>query len=167
MKFFILILLAAAAGASGNHSQTIRALDLKAQPSADAASVAPLAVNTRVEILQRQGAWFQVKATNNTGWLRMLAVRPESTGGKSGGGLVALGHLVGGGSGNSAVATGVRGLNDEDLKNAKANPAELEKLTAQSAEPDAARHFAGEAGLAAKTIDYLPVAVAKPEAGAK
>ena len=91
MKYFILMLLAAAtvAVAAGEYSQTIRALDLKAQPSADAANVAALAENTRVEVLQRQGAWFQVKAANDSGWLRMLAVRPESTGGKSGAGMAA------------------------------------------------------------------------------
>ena len=163
MKSFCLMLFAAGtvAAAATEYGQTIRSTELKAQPSADAANVATLAEKTRVEVLSRKGAWFEVKAPDGNGWLRMLAVRSEAvpgaaTGGKSGGGLAALGHLVTGSASDTPVATGVRGLSEEDLQHAQANPAQFEKLQTLAVAAPQARQFAGKAQLQAQSVAYLP-----------
>ena len=46
----------------------IRATDLKAEPASDAASVAQLAENSRVDALERRGGWTRIKAGAAQGW---------------------------------------------------------------------------------------------------
>ena len=178
MKYFILILLAVcgAAVAATEYGLTIRAVELKAQPNADAASVATLPEKTRVEVLKRQGAWFEVKATGGNGWLRMLTVRGEGGGENaaeggakkpSGRGLSMLGSLVTTGTSGTPVATGVRGLSEEDLSHAQENPAELEKLQALASNPQEARKFAEQVKLKSQSIAYLPSGKTQAKGDAK
>jgi hypothetical protein len=58
-----------------------------------------------------------------------------------------------------AVA-GLRGLNDEDLKQAKFNAEELARMEALGVTATQARRFAGQSGLAAVNVPDLP----KPQA---
>lgn len=171
MKYLALLLLVAGTGAiaASQYSQTIRAVDLKALPSADAANIAALPEKAQVEVLKRQGAWFQVKAPAGSGWLRMLAVRGE--GGASelppakSGSMSGLRHLVGAASGESAVATGVRGLNEEDLAGAQPNPAELQALQEWASNAGEARKFADQAKLKPQTVAYLVAAATSKSRG--
>jgi hypothetical protein len=55
------------------------------------------------------------------------------------------------------VATGVRGLSEEDLKNPKPNPRELERLDQFSVSRDEARSFAESARLRDQQVEYLAV----------
>ena len=60
-------------------------------------------------------------------------------------------------SGNSTTATtGVRGLSEVDLQNAKPAPAELQKLDSFATAPADAQRFAAAEGLGSRTIGYLP-----------
>jgi hypothetical protein len=54
-----------------------------------------------------------------------------------------------------AVA-GLRGLNDEDLKQAKFNADELARMEAVNVSAAQARSFAGQSGLAAVNVPDLP-----------
>lgn len=175
MRYLILMLLLAcgAAIAATEYGETIRTIELKSGPDADAASVTTLAEKTKVEILKREGAWYQVKAASGSGWLRMLAVRGEAgaeqageAGAKKSGdkGFSSLRNMVTGSSG-SAVATGVRGLSEEDLKNAHPDPMELEKLKGMASNPTEARKFASQAKLKSQTVPYLAVTSAKDKQG--
>lgn len=175
MRYLILTLLlvCGAAIAATEYGETIRTIELKSGPDADASSVATLAEKTKVEILKREGAWYQVKAPSGSGWLRMLAVRgeagaeqPGEAGAKKSGdkGFSSLRNIVTGSSG-SAVATGVRGLSEEDLKNAHPDPMELEKLKALASNPTEARKFAGQAKLKSQTVPYFAVATVKDKKG--
>jgi hypothetical protein len=161
MKYSVLMVCALASSAAATeYGQTVSATDLKAQPSADAAALATLPQNTRVELLKRQGAWYEVKAANvaELGWLRMLNVRGEG-GAKSGGGgsgLAALSSMARTGSSGTAVATGVRGLSETDLSNARPDPAELRELEGFAADPQQAREFAAQVPLQAQSVQYLP-----------
>lgn len=162
MKYSLMILLVFAAAdvaVAAEYGQTIASSALKAQPTADAANLATLPQKTRVELLKRQGAWYEVKTANvaAAGWLRMLNVRAEG-GAKpsSGSGLAALSSVVHTGSSGTAVATGVRGLSETDLSNARPDPAELQKLESFASDPEQARDFAGQVPLPAQSIQYLP-----------
>lgn len=161
--------LCAFATAATQTGQTMRSVELKSEPSADATSVATLAEKTAVEVLQRKGAWYQVKSATGTGWVRMLAIRSEGGDAKpsGGGGFSALRNMVGTGSSGTAVATGVRGLSEEDLKNAQPNPAELAAMQALAASPEDARKFAGQAKLSVSTVAYLPAPAARGKGAAK
>ena len=173
MKYLLLSLLAAgsvAAAVTGEFGQTIRSVELKGQPSVDAARVTTLPEKTRVEIIKRQGAWLQVKAPGGSGWVRLLTVRGDGVPAKSSaaGGLKALGSLATTGtSGTAPVATGVRGLSEEDLAHARENPDELAKMQSLASSAGEARAFAAQASLQAKPVAYLAGAGAKGKGAAK
>jgi len=87
----------------------------------------------------------------------MLAVRTGATEGAGGdSGLKHLFNVARGGSSGTAVATGVRGLDKEQIRNAQPNAAELARMAQFAASQADAERFANGAGLAAQAIDYLP-----------
>ena len=164
MKRWVLMLAGLLAGAANAESAlTTRATELQAQPQSDSATITTLAENTKVEVIVRKGAWSQVKtATGQTGWIRMLSLKPESSAqqapASSSNPVGALGSLLTAGrtSNTATVTTGVRGLSEEDLQNAQANPAEVEKMQKFSVDKNAAQSFAQRNKLAPVKIDYLP-----------
>lgn len=152
---------------AGEFAQTIRQVELKSEPFADATTVATVPEQTKVEILKRQGAWIQVKAAQ-TGWLRMLSVRSAGGEKKEGDtGISSLLNVARSGTSGTTVATGVRGLSEEDLKNAKPDPKELEKMLEHSVASEEARKFAGTVKLSSQSIEYLSATggTNKPEDG--
>jgi uncharacterized protein YgiM (DUF1202 family) len=164
MKRWILMLAGLLAGAAWAESAlTSRATELQAQPQSDSAVITTLTENTKVEVLARKGAWSQVKtATGQTGWVRMLSLKPEASGqaapASSSNPAGALGSLLTAGrtSNTGTVTTGVRGLSEEDLQNAQANPAEVEKMQKFSVDKNAAQSFAQRSKLSPVKVDYLP-----------
>lgn len=137
---------------------TVRATELKKEPYADAQTIATLPSQARVEILRRQGGWTQIKAQDAAlGWVRMLSLRlGDGTARKGDSGIGSLLNLARSGSSGTTVATGVRGLSEEDLKNAEPNPEELQRMEQLAATSQDARNFAGSASLSSRQIDYLP-----------
>ena len=135
----------------------IRAVDLKQAPASDAATVAALAEQSGVEVLERKGGWTRVRtAAGAEGWLRMLALRYAATGDAKQGdsGIVQLLNVARTGTSGTQVATGVRGLDPEQLRNAKPNAAELKRLQDYRASPDAAAAFAERGRLQPKQVAY-------------
>ena len=165
MNRWILMLAGLLAGAAhAEPALTTRAAALQAQPQSDAATIASLAENTKVEVLGRKGAWSQVKtASGQTGWVRMLSLKPEAGAQQApapaaANPIGALGSLLTAGrtSNTATVTTGVRGLSEEDLQNAQANPAEVEKMRKYSVDKEAAQAFAQRSKLTPVKLDYLP-----------
>jgi predicted ThiF/HesA family dinucleotide-utilizing enzyme len=56
------------------------------------------------------------------------------------------------------ATTGIRGLNEEELKAAKFNEAEVKLVESYSASKAQAQQFANEGKLVARKFDYLPEA---------
>ncbi|PKO90973.1 MAG: ligand-binding protein SH3 [Betaproteobacteria bacterium HGW-Betaproteobacteria-1] len=141
--------------------RTLVAADLKQQPFIDAATVTNLPVNTELEVLKRQGGWMQVKSGAGEGWLKMTAVKLGTAAAsqeKSGNGLSTLVNLATTGrSGSSGVTvtTGVRGLGQEDLKNAQPNPEAVKKMESFAAARNETAAFASSAKLQSQTVEYL------------
>lgn len=141
--------------------RTIVAADLKQQPFIDAATVVNLPAGTGLEVLQRQGGWMQVKSGTGEGWLKMTAVKlgtATATQEKSGNGLSTLVNLATTGrSGSSGVTvtTGVRGLGQEELKNAQPNPEAVSKMESFTAARNETAAFASSAKLQSQTLEYL------------
>ena len=132
---------------------------LRATASATAAVVGKAVKGAPVDILARQGGWSQVRVQDKTGWVRLLSVR---------GGSAAQTDVAGELKGALALGTtrrdpgkvvavaGVRGLSEEELKQAQYDARQLQQLDGYAvALPEAAR-FAAEAGLARRELAYLP-----------
>lgn len=143
-----------------------RATELKAKPFADAETLATLAEQTKVEILTRQASWMQIKAEAGIGWVKMLSVRMGNPGAPSKSGDSGIGkifNLATTGSSGSTVTTGVRGLSEEQLRNAQPNPEGFKTFQSYAVKKEDAQKFAKAGQLKAEKLDYLGPAKA-PEA---
>lgn len=162
---FALAGLLAAGIACAEPAVTVRSTALQAQAQSDSATVATLPENTRVELVSRRGAWSEVKTlSGQSGWVRMLSLRldgpAQGTASGQGGGnpLGALNNLLNAGrtSGNATVTTGVKGLDEEDLRRASPNFSELQKAQRFSAARESAEAFGNRSRLTPARVDYLP-----------
>ena len=136
---------------------TVRSTEIKQQPYSDAATVARLNENASVSIVKRQGGWVRITSKAGNGWVKMLSLRSGSTATKRGdSGLQSLFNVGRTGSSGITVATGVRGLSEQDPKNAQPNPRELEKLQNYAVNRAKAEKFARDAKLKSQQLDYLP-----------
>lgn len=160
MKHLIVVIVAAlfatVAAAAAETGVLARATDLKKEPFSDAPTLQPLPAAATVEVLARQGAWMQVRAEGQTGWVRLLTVRMGASAARSSeSGLAKAANIALSGSSGTAVATGVRGLDKEQIANASPNPAELAKLERSASAEGQARAFAAAAPLAEQNVPYL------------
>lgn len=155
-----IVLLAASAPlfAAEEPAYTASATDLKSEPARSASTLAELPARAAVTQIGRKGAWVQVRHGEQTGWVRLLVVRPGAPGearrGESG--LLKLFNVARSGSSGAVATTGVRGLDKEQIKNATPNPTELAKLDAYLASESDARKFAKDKpALSTTTVPYL------------
>jgi Bacterial SH3 domain len=117
---------------------------LRDGPNADAKLLQSLAAATAVDVLARQGGWYQVSLAGQQGWLRMSALRLHTP--------VARAGLLEGGRGaatQSVSNTGVRGFGSSDLEAASPDLPAADALV--PADPAGARSFAAAGGLQANT----------------
>lgn len=160
--------LLAASLAQAEPALTGRATDLMAQAQSDAAVVASLPENTRLDVLGRKGAWSEVRtAAGQNGWVRMTSLKPATSAANApapANPLGALNNLLSSGrtSNTATVTTGVRGLSEQDLQNAQANPAEMEKMQQFAVGKPAAEGFAQRSQLVPRSVDELPAPAPAP-----
>lgn len=137
----------------------LKADTLAAEPFADAKKIGALAKGDAVTILKKQGGWYQVKAPKGQGWVRMLSIRrgeaTKSSAAKEAGGVAAL-STGRAGTGQIVSTTGVRGLNEEELKSAKFDENELKKAESFGVSKADAQAFAAKGKLKAQSLAYLP-----------
>ncbi|HEU0188304.1 MAG TPA: SH3 domain-containing protein [Gallionellaceae bacterium] len=135
----------------------IKGDDLKAEPFRDAKTVATLAAGDKVNILKKDGGWLQVDSAKGKGWVRMLSIRKGDARKGSGdaSGLLALSSGRAG-TGKVVATTGIRGLNEEELKAAKFNEEELKRAESYASGKSEAAGFAAQGKLVARSFDYLP-----------
>ncbi len=135
----------------------LRAEKLYSEPASTSKVTASVAKGASVEILGKQAGWLRVKAGSQSGWIRLLSVRA----GSGGLGGVGVGAVVGAATTRSdptrvVAVAGLRGLNEEDLKQAKFSAEELARMEAWSVSATQARTFASQSGLAAVSVPDLP-----------
>lgn len=137
----------------------VRSCQVLKEPFKDAREVMSLKEGDAVEILKRKGGWLQVTGKGKTGWVRMLYIRRGASGGKASAVTEAsglLGLATGrAGSGNVVASTGVRGLDEESLKEAEFNEKEFQTLKTYKASKNEAREFANQAGLKSQTVPFM------------
>ena len=136
---------------------TLRETEVKARPFLDAENVGKLPEKAQVSILARQGGWSQVRTAEMQGWVRLLSLRFGNPDPKKN--QTALATTIGFGrprpGAGPTVTTGVRGFSEEDLKAAKPNPEEVQKMESFSIPPAGAAQFAAAGKLAAQTVSYV------------
>jgi hypothetical protein len=157
LGIFLLLLGMTSYACAGDAAYTIRSTELKAKPYGDAQTLRSLPPRTKVEVLKRQSRWTQVKVGTTSGWVKMLSLQLEAsaTGRHSDNGLSALFNVAATGRGSSTVTTGVRGLSEEQLKNAQPNPRALQAAKKYVVSRSEAERFADEGQLQSHDVDYL------------
>jgi len=152
----LLVCLLVHTGEAVENGSAIKADQIKAEPFRDAKTVGPLAAGDKVTIIKRDGGWLMI-STPKKGWVRMLSVRRgpgTSAPGTKASDVVAL-ATGRAGTGKVVASTGVRGLNEEDLKNAKFNEKELKLAESFAVKKNDAERFAAKARLKARSVAYL------------
>jgi len=161
MKFnqwvIITLLLSSAVAQAGESGAAIKSDTLRSAPFSDAKGIATLPAGSTVKILKRQGGWYQVKTARGNGWVRMLSVRRGNQS-SSGSSAATLAGLASGraGTGKVVSTTGIRGLNEEELKAAHFDEQQISLTESYLTSRTAAQKFASNAKLKAIKMDYLP-----------
>jgi hypothetical protein len=153
----MLLLCVAAAPAVAAPGTVLRNDKIYSQPSSSSAVAGSVPKGASVNILSKQGGWLRVTAGKTTGWMRLLSVRA----GEGGLGGAGVGDVVGAATTRSdpsrvVAVAGLRGLNEEELKEAKFNAAELAQLDTWVVTVAQAKTFAGQASLVAVKVPALP-----------
>jgi hypothetical protein len=133
----------------------IRAGDLLAQPFIDATKSAPVTANQPVTILGRRGGWANVEIGGRKGWVRLLNLRLDAGPARP---ASALGNPLAGlrtGSSGRTVTTGVKGMDEENIRNATPDYGELAELDSLGVGAADARTNAQRSRLAENTVEYL------------
>ena len=131
---------------------------LYAEPRLDASQVMQLKLGATGEVIGKQGAWLNLKTPGGSGWLFSFNVRFQSQqpgAGDSGAGSAA-GRLFGPRRSVSVTSTiGIRGIEEEDLRQASFNADQMKLLDGYVATRQAAERRARAAGLAPVNIEYM------------
>lgn len=159
LKLLVAGLLAAGLAHAAPTGTALKADDIKAEPFRDAKTVGALAKGDTVEILAKKSGWLQVNVRGKQGWVRMLSVRQgeaaRTDASKEAGSIAGLatGRT---GTGQVVSTTGVRGLSEAELKEAKFNAEELKRAEANRVSAQAAQQFAQAGQLSAQQVAFLP-----------
>lgn len=131
---------------------------IKAEPFSDAETVGTLNAGDKVDIFGKDGGWLKVISAQGNGWVRMLSVR-KGDAQKEKGVLESFKGLASGraGTGNVVATTGIRGLNEEELKSARFDAEELRLAESYLTTQAEAQRFANQGKLKPLSLNYLPV----------
>jgi len=153
--FLLLALQPVLAAESGT---ALKADAIKKEPYSDAQSVGTLGVGDKVNILKKDGGWLNVTSAKGSGWVRMLSIR-KGDAKKEKGVLDSFKGLASGraGTGKVVATTGVRGLNEEELKAASFDAKELSLAESYLTSKADAQSFANQGKLKPRSFDYLPL----------
>ncbi len=126
--------------------------DLMAAPFRDAKVVTTLKEKQRLVVSERRGAWLNITTEDRKfkGWVRLHQVSVGD------GTLTQVRNTGRSGSSGLVATTGIRGLQAAQLKDAKPNEAELQKLNSYRANDAQAREHATERKLKETQVSELP-----------
>ena len=129
---------------------------LYAEPRLEAAQVTQLKQGASGEVIGKQGAWLNLNTAGGSGWLFSFNVRFQSQKAEGGDGGAALGKVFGPRRNvNVTAAIGIRGLDEQDLKQATFSDSQMKLLDGYAASKRAAEDGARATGLAPEKVDYL------------
>lgn len=150
---------------AANDATLLKADTLRSKPFLDAPSQANLSRGAVVSILKKQGAWANVKAGKQSGWVRSLSLK-TGTAALPGSSIASIntGRL---GTGKIVTTTGVRGLEADGstatLDTAQFNAEELAAAEALTVSADKAKAFAKSGKLTVHSVNWLAQGAAQHE----
>ncbi|MFZ1547770.1 MAG: SH3 domain-containing protein [Candidatus Nitrotoga sp.] len=161
VALLVLLAMPAFAVETGN---VIRADGIRVEPFRDAKTIATLSVGDKVQIVKKNGGWLQIESSKGKGWVHMLNVRKGDVRRQSGS-VDGLLDMASGRSGTGKVVatTGIRGLDEVELRSAKFNETELSLVESYAVSRAEAQVFAAQGKLVARTFDYLPSPEVSPK----
>ncbi|WP_189644595.1 M48 family metalloprotease [Luteimonas gilva] len=156
----ILLILLACAGAAFATGQKAEldavvskpSVDVRSHPDFASARVATLKRNAPVKIAAQQGLWYRLALADKPGYVRVNDVRVAYAGVAANDNSVLFSGKSG--AGRASETAGVRGLDENDLRTAYANGAQLAKMESYRVSPAAAAAYAGSHRLADTTVAY-------------
>ena len=159
-RLFIAFLLTGACAGSAAYAAeagtALRTSEIRATPYRDAKAVGALSQGDKVQILDRQRGWYQIKSAKGQGWVRMLSVRRGEARKRSFDPRGVLDLASGrSGTGQVVATTGIRGLDEEDLKEAKYSESEVKKVESFTVSQEQVRRFVVAGNLHPQKLDYL------------
>lgn len=145
---------------------TNRSTELRSAPDDSATVIKQLADKAPLQLQERKGAWSRVKSGSDMGWVRMMHLRGGATlvsdqqQATGGGWLSSMNRLLGGGSSSTnqraqSATVGIRGITEQDLRDAEPNPVALAKMKGYAAAEGDARQLATQGNLAFRNVAYL------------
>ena len=151
-------ILLAAAPAAAQQVTLERDSALYAEPRLDASQVTQLKLGATGEVIGKQGAWLNLKTPGGSGWLFSFNVRFQSrqAGAGDSGASSTAGRLFGSRRSASVTSTiGIRGIEEEDLKQASFSADQMKRLESYAATKEAAERRARATGLAPASVEYM------------
>lgn len=142
----------------GKSGKVVNQSDLHKAPKYKSAVIANLAVDDAVSVKQRSRAWYQISTETQTdGWVKMLNIRFVGVLKRQGElGVQDLFDSVVTRQVSTTQSTGIRGFDEEDLKNAKADLTQLAILSSYNVSSENAAAFAHQGKLRVnKSVDKI------------
>lgn len=128
---------------------------LRDKPYSDGKRLASLKAGQNVDVITREGGWYKIKAGSTTGYVSMLSVR--RTGAAAAVSAGSLANVASGraGTGQIVATTGIRGLNEEQMKEATFSETAVVAAEKLRVTVDDARAFARAASLNERQVPSL------------
>ena len=153
-----LVMAMSAAPVAAQQVTVERDSPLYAEPRLEAAQTAQLKQGATGEVVGKQGGWLNLRTPAASGWLFSFNVRfpPRKAGSGEPGTDSALGQVFGPRRTVSVTSQiGIRGLDEEDLRQASFNAGEMKLLDDYAVSKPVAEDGASAAGLVPVRLDYL------------
>ena len=158
LRMMLATIFLAAAPAAAQQVTLERDSPLYAEARLDASQVTQLKQGATGEVVGKQGAWLNLKTAGGSGWLFSFNVRFQSQqagSGDSGTGSTA-GRLFGPRRTVAVTSSiGIRGIEEEDLKQATFNAEQMKLLDGYVATRQAAERGARASGLVPEQVDFM------------
>lgn len=138
-----------------NQAKVTQDTNLHQKPSAQSTVTARLKTSQKVSVFSRQGGWYRVSSEKARGWIRLFYLRFDSRRPDDGRfGVGALLKSVNKPVGEITLTTGVRGITEKQLRDAKPDFDALATLSMNGSDASEARAFAKTQGLKSKKVRY-------------
>lgn len=154
----VAVAVAAAGGAAAQQVTLERDSPLYSEPRLESAPVTQLKQGASGDVVGKEGGWLNLRTPAGTGWLFSFNVRfpSQKADGSDTGSGAALGRVFGPRRRSSVTSSiGIRGLEEEDLKQATFDARQMKLLDDHATTRQAAEQGARAAGLAPTKVDYL------------
>ena len=169
----LLVCLCQVSTGAADTATVISDTPLYQRPSIESSILGSVKAGSQVETLARHGGWKQISRARTNGWVRSYQLRPgiisvdnNDTSG-SGGFFSSLASLSRKASGlfssdkrdysfQSTATIGVRGLSEQQIKNARPDYAQLKKLQSFRSNKNTTRAFASNGKLKPIKLAHMP-----------